>query len=57
MWQMLGDKEFLSLIHGKLEWEAPPNILVTRNPNWSQRSDTGIGCVIGKVLAPQIHPT
>jgi len=30
-----GDKEFLSFIRGKKEWESPPSILVTRNPNWS----------------------
>ena len=29
------DKEFLSLINGKFEWESPPSILVTRNPDWS----------------------
>jgi len=28
-----GDKEFLSFIRGKQEWESPPSILVTRNPN------------------------
>jgi hypothetical protein len=48
MWQMLGDKEFLSLIHGKMEWESPPSVLVTRNPDWSQRSNTGTGCVKGR---------
>jgi hypothetical protein len=47
MWQMWGDKEFLSLINEKLEWESPPSILVTRNPNWSQRLGTGTGCVKG----------
>jgi len=33
IWQMWGDKEFLSLIYGKMEWESPPSILVTRNSN------------------------
>jgi hypothetical protein len=32
----------------KFEWESPPNILVTSNPNWSQRSGTETGCVKGK---------
>jgi hypothetical protein len=35
IWQIWRDKEFLSLISGKIEWESPPSILVTRNPNWS----------------------
>jgi len=48
MWQMWGDKEFLSFINEKLEWESPPSILVTRNLNWSQRSSTGTGCVKGR---------
>ena len=39
------DKEFLSFISGKREWELPPSILITRNPNWSQRSSIGTGCV------------
>jgi hypothetical protein len=43
--QMWGDKEFLSFISGKMEWELPPSILVTRNPNWSRRSSTGTSCV------------
>ena len=43
-----GDKEFLSFISGKIEWESPPSILVTRNPNWSQRSGTGTGCIKGR---------
>jgi hypothetical protein len=29
------DKEFLSFIREKREWELLPNILVIRNPNWS----------------------
>ena len=45
IWKIWGDKEFLSFISGKMEWESPPSVLVTRNPNWSQRSDTGTGCV------------
>ena len=32
-WQTWKDKEFLSFISGKMEWELPPSILVTRNPN------------------------
>jgi hypothetical protein len=43
-----GDKVFLSFISGKMEWETPPSILVIRNPNWSQRSGTGTGCVKGR---------
>ena len=43
-----GDKEFLSFISGKMEWESPPCILVTRNPNWSQRSGTETSCVKGR---------
>jgi hypothetical protein len=48
MWQMWGDKEFLSFISRKMEWESPPSILVTRNPYWSQRSGMGTGCVKGR---------
>jgi hypothetical protein len=49
MWQYVGeDKEFLSFISEKIEWESTPSILVTRNPNWSQRSGTGTGCVKGR---------
>jgi hypothetical protein len=33
VWKIWGDKEFLSLIIGKMEWESPPSILVTKNPN------------------------
>jgi hypothetical protein len=43
--KMWGDKKFLSFISGKMEWELPLGILVTRNLNWSQRSGTGTGCV------------
>jgi len=39
------DKEFLFFISGKREWELSPSILITRNPNWSQRSGIGTGCV------------
>ena len=53
MWQMWGDKEFLSFINEKLEWESPPSILVTRNLNWSQRSSTGTGCVKGRYQHPK----
>jgi len=42
------NKEFLSPISRKFEWELPPSILVTRNPNWSQRSGTETGCVKGR---------
>jgi hypothetical protein len=45
IWKIWGDKEFLSFISGKMEWESPPSVLVTRNPNWSQRTGTGTGCV------------
>ena len=40
-----GDKDSMSFISGKRERESPPSILVTRNSNWSQRSDTRSGCV------------
>jgi hypothetical protein len=42
------DKEFLSFICEKWEWESSPNILVTRNPNWSQRSGMQTDCVKGR---------
>jgi hypothetical protein len=29
------NKEFLSFISKKKEWESPPSILVTRKLNWS----------------------
>jgi len=48
IWQIWRDKKFLSPIGQKIEWESPPSILVTRNPNWSQRSGTGTGCVMGR---------
>jgi hypothetical protein len=47
MWQMWGNKKFLSFMSGKMEWESSPSILVTRNTNWSKRSGTGTGCVEG----------
>ena len=28
-----------------IDWESPPSILVTRNPNWSQKWGTETGCV------------
>ena len=34
-------------------WESPPSILVTRNPNWSQRLGTGTGCVKGRYEHPK----
>ena len=48
IWKNRKDKEFLSFISVKRKWKSPPNILVTRNPNWSQRSGTGTGCVKGR---------
>jgi len=45
IWKIWGDKEFLSFISGKNGMESPLSILVTRNPNWSQRSGTETGCV------------
>ena len=36
------------LLVEKIEWESPPSILVTRNPNWSQRSGTETSCVKGR---------
>ena len=53
MWQTWRDKEFLFFIRAKIEWEQPPSILVTRNPNWSQRSGTGTGCVKGRYQHPK----
>jgi len=38
----------VSLSGEKMEWESPPSILVTRNPNWSQRSGTETDCVKGR---------
>jgi len=48
LWQIWRDNEFLSLISEKFEWESPPSILVTKNPNWSQRSGTETGCIKGR---------
>ena len=47
IWQVWGDNEFLSFIGGKFEWESPSSILITRNPNWSQRSGTETGFLNG----------
>lgn len=44
-YEIWGDKDSLSLINGKREMESPPNILVTRNHNWSQRSGMRTCCV------------
>jgi hypothetical protein len=40
MWGSQGIIVFLSV-----EWKSPLSILVTRNPNWSQRSGTETGCI------------
>jgi hypothetical protein len=48
IWQIWGDKEFLSFISGKMKWESPHGILITKNPNWSQRWGTETGCVNGR---------
>jgi len=48
IWKIRGDKEFLSFISEKIDWESPPSILVTRNPNWSQRSGTETSYVKGR---------
>jgi len=48
IWKIRGDKEFLSFISEKIDWESSPSILVTRNPNWSQRSGTETNCVKGR---------
>ena len=37
----------------KMERESPPSILVTRNPNWSQRLGTGTGCVKERYQHPK----
>jgi hypothetical protein len=44
----VGRQENIVFCRWKMEWESPPSILVTRNPNWSQRSGTGTGCVKGR---------
>jgi len=44
----VGDKDSLSLISGKIEWESPLSILVTGNHNWPQRSGTKTCCVKGR---------
>jgi hypothetical protein len=43
-----GETRNSCLLLVKMEWESPPSILVTRNPNWSQRSGTEIGCIKGR---------
>ena len=48
IWQIWRYKKILSFVGRKMEWESPPSILVTRNPNWSQRLGTGTGCVKGR---------
>ena len=40
------------LLVEKIEWESPPCILVTKNPNWSQRSGTETGCVKKGISTP-----
>jgi hypothetical protein len=44
----MGRQENIVFCWWKMVWESPPSILVTRNPNWSQRSGTGTGCVKGR---------
>lgn len=44
-YEIWGDNDSLSLISGKRERESPPSILVTRNPNWHQRSGMGTSCL------------
>jgi len=39
------DKKFLFFINKKREWESSPNMLVTKNPNWSQSLGKGTDCV------------
>ena len=51
--KMWGDKEFLSFINRKIGMESPPSILVTRNPNWSQRLGTETGYVKGRYKHPK----
>ena len=46
-WANIGRQENIVFCWWKMEWESPPSILVTRNPNWSQRLSTGTGCVKG----------
>ena len=45
IWKKRGDKGILVSYRWKNRMESPPSIMVTRNPNWSQRSGTEIGCV------------
>ena len=44
----VGRQENIVFCWKKMEWESPPSILVTRNPNWSQRLGTGTSCVKGR---------
>ena len=44
----VGRQGIRCLLAVKMVWESPPSILVTRNPNWSQRLGTGTGCVKGR---------
>jgi hypothetical protein len=48
IYQIWGDKKFLSFISKKQDWKSSPSILVTRNLNWSQRSGMETDCVKGK---------
>jgi len=44
----MGRQGILVFYQWKNRMESPPSILVTRNPNWSQRSGTGTGCIKGR---------
>ena len=44
----IGKQGILVFYQWKNGMESPPNIMVTRNPNWSQRSSTETGCVKGR---------
>jgi hypothetical protein len=45
IWKNTGRQGILCLLAvEKIEWESPPSIMVTRNPNWSQRSGTETDC-------------
>ena len=49
IWPIWETRNSCLFISGKKkEWESPPSILVTKNPNWSQRSGTETGCVKGR---------
>uniref|UniRef100_A0A2K1Y934 Uncharacterized protein n=1 Tax=Populus trichocarpa TaxID=3694 RepID=A0A2K1Y934_POPTR len=48
IWKNTGRQGILCLLAvEKIEWESPPSIMVTRNPNWSQRSGTETDCAKG----------